>query len=141
MPLAGATMQQQAIELLALEKELLQEILHLTQEQAKLLAAEQAQELLSTLQKRQQCIDAISVIEEQLLQLEPPPVEMSSARQELHVLLKEVQILDERNRQAIAEKCRELKKAITSLHNSRGSYKAYHSPSAQTGGYFIDHKK
>jgi len=134
-------MQQQVIELLAREKELLQEILHLTREQARLLEAEQTQELLATLPKRQQCIDAIAAIEEQLSQLAPLPVETSGARQELHLLLKEVQVLDGRNRQAIAGKCRELKKAITSLHKGRGSYKAYQFSGAQTGGYFVDQKK
>ena len=149
------------IELMVRKKGLLEEILQLTAVQGKLLGPGQAQRLLSLIDERQKCINDITAINSELLQVEAKILntcgitswpagktvynsdwqKIKSLRQDIRALLREAQSLDECNRQAISKKCGELKMFITSLHDRKGSCKAYHTTALQPDGYFIDHKK
>jgi hypothetical protein len=120
------------VELTVREKGLLEKILQLTAAQAKLLGSRQAQELLSLINERQKCINDITVINSELLQVEVKILnacgitswpagktvynsewqKIESLRQDIQELLWEVQSLDECNRQAISKKSGELKKYI-----------------------------
>lgn len=149
------------IELTARKKKLVQEILQLTEKQAGLLVPEQAVELLQSVNQRQKCIDDINAIDALISQAKAEakngcgaasrPAEkgvlaseqqkVESLQQDIQALLRKAQSMDQRNRQAIAKECEELKKEFQSLHVRRKCLKAYQKVAVQSDGYFIDHKK
>ncbi|WP_190259207.1 flagellar export chaperone FlgN [Pelotomaculum schinkii] len=151
----------ETVELTARKKDLLKEILQLTAAQAGLLEPGQVQELLTLVKQRQKYVDDITVIEAELLQTEAKILDacgitfwpagktvynsdwqkIDALRRDIQALLRETQILDKSNRQAISTKCEELKISIKSLRDRKVSLKAYHVTALQPDGYFIDQKK
>lgn len=149
------------IDLLAHKKGLMERIFNLTAEQSKLLTPEKVEELLATTEKKQECINGISLIDAELSPLEKEVLrltgmsawdevnkvanvnlkEVDSLRKQMILLVEETQKLENENLSKISIEYQKLKKDIELLHTKRGTVKVYQGSTMQPDGYFIDKKK
>lgn len=150
----------QIFELISKKEKAIKEILQLSSEQSGLLAPEKAEELLSLVERKQECIDFINKNDAQVLQLEKKILSLAGLssweegkelffyewqnikdlREKNILLLQEARKIDDRNRLKIDEAYVRLKSNLESLRVKRGFIKAYQRHSTQNQGYFIDEK-
>ncbi len=143
------------------KKGLAEKILNITAEQSKLLTPEKAEELLRAIDRKQELINDINLIDAEVLPLEKDisciivmPLcdevnkdvfekrkEINSQMQKIVSLFKETRKLEKENLSKMSIEYQKLKKKIEMLHTKRGTVKAYNAPAVQSGGYFVDKKK
>jgi len=149
------------VDLLVRKKGLVERTFDLTAEQSKLLKPEKAEELLATIEKKQECINGISLIDAELSPLEKEVLrltgipawtevnkaanvkfeEVDSLRKQMVLLAEEIRKLEIENLGEISLEHQKLKDEIKSLQAKRGTLKAYRRLALQSDGYFIDKKK
>lgn len=147
--------------LAARKKALAEAIRDLTLEQSGLLVPDRAEGLLAVIEKKQGLMDEVDIIDAEMLKLEKRIKdaveavagddlrenfnvrrrEVEKLKQEIALILQEIQRLHEKNRQKINEEYIKLKADIESLRAKRNSIKTYRGTAFQAGGYFIDKKK
>lgn len=149
------------VDLLAQETGLMEKIFNLTNEQSKLLTPEKAGELLTIIERKQECINEISLIDTGVAALEKevlrltgvsawPEVnktanvklqEVDNMRQQVVQLLEKTRKLENDNLDKISYEHQKLKSGIESLQAKRETLRAYQGHTLQSDGYFIDKKK
>ncbi|NLI13206.1 MAG: flagellar protein FlgN [Peptococcaceae bacterium] len=149
------------IDLLARKKGLMERIFNITVEQSKLLTPEKVEDLLATIERKQEYINEISLIdaevaplEKEVLRLNGMPVwdgsnkgakvmleEVENLRKQMVVILEDTRKLENENLSKISLEHQKLKDEIALLHTKRGTLKAYQGYALQSDGYFIDKKK
>jgi uncharacterized coiled-coil protein SlyX len=143
------------------KKRLAEGILNITAEQSKLLTPEKVEELLTAIDRKQELIDEINLIDVEVLPLEKEisslsavmvcdelnkrvfekRKEIDSQIQKIVLLFKETSKLEKENLSKMSTEHKKLKKNIEMLHTKRGTVKAYNMHAVQSDGYFVDKKK
>ena len=138
------------IDLLDRKKGLMEALINLTTEQSKLLTPEKVAELMATIEKKQECIKEIHLIDAEVLPLEKELLSLSMSkdiqvidtlRGQIISLAKETQQLENENLGKMKYEHQKLKNEIESLQAKRGTLRAYRRLTRQSDGYFVDKKK
>jgi hypothetical protein len=137
------------------------EIYKITVEQSQLLTPEKSSDLLVIIERKQEHINSINKINEELLPLEEKIInctvrsggkeakkiydekleEIRILREKEISMAEKIQKLDGQNFQMINGEFQKLKSDIKKLKLKKGTFKAYRGSTVQTYGCFIDNKK
>lgn len=149
------------LELTALKKKQLEEIHRSTKDQSGLLTPEKTGEQLALIAKKQEMMVYINKLDGELLLLENKILNIAglsswaagkkvlgekwnsleNTRQDIVLILRETQRLDEINRLHIRKEHQILKKNMQALYVKRSSVRVYQGSAAQSDGFFIDKNK
>ncbi len=149
------------VDLLARETVLMGKFFNLTDEQVKLLTPDKAGELLAIIERKQEYIDEIGLIETEVAPLEKEVLrltgvsawhevnkaanvkleEVDNMRQQVVLLLEKTRKLENENIGKISYEHQKLKNEIESLQAKRETLRAYQGHTLQSDGYFVDKKK
>ncbi len=140
---------------------LMEEIYKTTVEQSMVSLPDKVDDLLVVIDKKQEQIDDINKINEELFPLEKEMTnfpegnggeETERLYAEIHegirvlgersqLLAEKIRKLEEQNRKVVSDEFQNLKNKIKLINQRKGSYKAYRGGVAQANGYFIDNKE
>jgi len=142
------------------KKGLVERIYNITVEQSDLLIPERVEELLAAIERKQECISEITLIDTEVLPLEKKLLILKSVsfwdemikdideewerinylRRQTVSLVEKTRKIEVENLNRFSSEYKKLKKHIQLLHTKKGSVKAYQGSAIQSDGYFVDMK-